>query len=100
MLSGVLDKLLSEKLPVVENGRRKRLSRVELMLTQLMNKAAKGDAKSIQILMGILRDRPFTERVTVGRAAASSDAEDYQRLYEEAIREENELAAKKRQEDG
>ena len=52
LLSGALD----QKIIVVENGRRKKISKREAIVTQLVNKSASADLKATQILLAMLRD--------------------------------------------
>jgi hypothetical protein len=54
-LSTLLDSALNERVIVSENGKRKRISKREAILKQLVNKAASGDPKSIQMLLTELR---------------------------------------------
>jgi hypothetical protein len=52
----LLNKALSEVVVVTENGGRRKLSKREAIVTQLVNRSAKADFKAIQILLGMLRD--------------------------------------------
>lgn len=51
----VLDGALNEKVTVKEDGRRRRISKREAMVKQLVNKAASGDHRSIQLLVALLQ---------------------------------------------
>jgi hypothetical protein len=41
---------------VTDNGGRRRVTKREAIVTQLVNRSAKADFKAIQILLGMLRD--------------------------------------------
>jgi len=46
---------LNEAVTVTENGERKKITKAEAMVKQLVNKGASGDARSIQMLLAVLR---------------------------------------------
>jgi len=52
----LLSKALNELVVVTEPGGRRKVSKREAIVTQLVNRSAKGDYKAIQILLGMLRD--------------------------------------------
>jgi hypothetical protein len=52
----LLNKALNELVIVTENGGRRKISKREAIVTQLVNRSAKADYKAIQILLGMLRD--------------------------------------------
>ena len=54
-LSTLMTKALNEPVVISENGKRKRITKREAVLKQLVNKAASGDAKAIQLLLGEIR---------------------------------------------
>ena len=54
-LSTLMAKALNEPVMISENGKRKRITKREAVLKQLVNKAASGDAKAIQLLLGEIR---------------------------------------------
>ena len=55
-LKTLLNKALNEPVIVTENGGRRKISKREAIVTQLVNGSAKGDFKAIQILLAMLRD--------------------------------------------
>jgi len=55
-LKTLLNKALNERVVVTENGGRRKISKREAIVTQLVNGSAKGDLKAIQILLAMLRD--------------------------------------------
>jgi hypothetical protein len=52
----LLSKALNELVIVTEDGGRRKVSKREAIVTQLVNRSAKADYKAIQILLGMLRD--------------------------------------------
>lgn len=53
-LSAVMEKELNDRVPITENGREKRLSKLEVAVKQLVNKAAGGDGKSLQTIINFV----------------------------------------------
>lgn len=49
----VLNRTLSEKVVVVEHGKRRSITKLEAAFKQLVNKAAQGDARSLQQLLSL-----------------------------------------------
>jgi hypothetical protein len=54
-LATLIGKVLKEPVVVSENGRRKKITKREAMLKQLVNKAAAGEHRAIQLLLGEIR---------------------------------------------
>lgn len=54
-LATLLSEALDERVAVVENGRRKRISKREAVIAQLVNQSAKADLRAIKILLDIQR---------------------------------------------
>ena len=52
----LLNRALNELVIVTEHGGRRKVSKREAIVTQLVNRSAKADFKAIQILLGMLRD--------------------------------------------
>jgi hypothetical protein len=52
----LLNKALNELVIVTENGGRRKVSKREAIVTQLVNRSAQADLKAIQILLAMLRD--------------------------------------------
>ncbi len=64
-LASIVRGVLAERIPIVENGRRKRISKLEAALKQAANKAASGDARVLRMLVDLVRgfdaaDAPHT----------------------------------------
>ena len=55
-LETLLNKALNELVIVTEDGGRRKISKREAIVTQLVNRSAKADYKAIQILLAMLRD--------------------------------------------
>jgi hypothetical protein len=55
-VGAVLQSILSQKLTVAERGRTRRVTRLEIMLLQLANDAARGDPRAMKLLLE-LNDR-------------------------------------------
>ena len=54
-LTTVIERTLQEKVVINENGVRKTVTKLEAAIKQLMNKAASGDLKALQLLAGLVR---------------------------------------------
>lgn len=52
-LATAVNRALREKVVVVENGRRKSLTKLDVAIKGLVNRAVKGDAKAMQQLLGL-----------------------------------------------
>lgn len=57
-----LRKELQEKIPVTENGKRKKVTKREAIAKQLINRAASGDPRAISIILNAARE--FEDRTT------------------------------------
>ena len=60
-VSKLLLQALGEPVVVNENGERRRITKGEAMIKQLVNKGASGDARSIQLLLAEMRSRLESE---------------------------------------
>src|SRR5580700_2035665 len=68
----LLNEALSEPVIVTENGRRKTISKKQAILKQIVNKAASGDHRSIQLLL--LNQIPLIEARLESSRSATVDA--------------------------
>ena len=75
---------------VVENGRRKKISKREAIITQLVNKSASADLKATQIVLAMLQD-------VEARADDSSDSATFTEADQEIIQR---IQARRRNENG
>jgi hypothetical protein len=60
-ISKLLLQALSEPVTVNENGERRRITKGEAVIKQLVNRGAAGDARSIQLLLAEMRNRLESE---------------------------------------
>jgi hypothetical protein len=60
--STLLDEALSERIIVAENGRRRKVTKFEVVLTQLVNKAAQGEHRSTRLLLEWTERLQLTDR--------------------------------------
>jgi hypothetical protein len=60
--STLLDEALSERVIVAENGRRRKVTKLEAVLTQLVNKAAQGDHRATRLLLEWTERLQLTDR--------------------------------------
>src|ERR1700719_3399279 len=68
-LATLLGEALDEKVTVTENGRRRKITKREAIVTVLVNRSAQADLKATQILLGMMQE---TERRTGGSAQPAS----------------------------
>jgi hypothetical protein len=61
----ILDKACRERIRVTSNGKIRYLSKFEAAMLQLMNKAASGDLRAMQLLLGWLTWRMHSEQESV-----------------------------------
>jgi len=54
-LATALERTLREPVDIVENGRRRRVTKLEAAVKQLTNKAATGELKALQLLSSLVR---------------------------------------------
>ena len=60
--STLLDEALSERIIVAENGRRRKVTKFEVVLTQLVNKAAQGEHRATRLLLEWTEHLRLTDR--------------------------------------
>jgi uncharacterized protein DUF5681 len=75
-LKTLLNKALNEPVIVTENGGRRKISKREAIVTQLVNCSAKGDFKAIQILLAMLRDIEGQTEPPASETSAFSEADE------------------------
>ena len=54
-LSTVVSAALNEKVLITENGRKRRISKYEAAVKQLVNRAAGGEVRATQLLLGLIQ---------------------------------------------
>ena len=89
-MSTLLSAALDPAIIVVENGRRKKISKREAIITQLVNKSASADLKATQIVLAMLQD-------VEARADDSSDSAAFTEADQEIIQR---IQARMRNENG
>lgn len=72
-LGAVLAKALGERVEAKENGRRRRMTKLEAAVKQLVNSAANGDRRSAQLVFALYRDDPGAFAVDKDKAARKVD---------------------------
>jgi Family of unknown function (DUF5681) len=55
-LSTLVHEALNEQVVVAENGRRRKVSKRQAIIKQLINRSAQGDLKAMQMLLAIMQD--------------------------------------------
>ena len=55
-LTTLVHEALSEPVIVAENGRRRKVSKRQAIIKQLINRSAQGDLKALQMLLGIMQE--------------------------------------------
>ena len=60
--STLLDEALKERVTVSENGRRRKVTKLEVILKQLVNTAAKGDHRATRLLLEWTEKLELTDR--------------------------------------
>jgi hypothetical protein len=79
-LSTLLDTTLDERVVVSENGKRKRITKRQAILKQLVNQAAAGDPKSMHLLLAEIR-------LAEGREPAAAEPMLFDETDREVIRQ-------------
>jgi hypothetical protein len=72
-LATIVGEALREPVVINENGRRKRATKADVIGKQLVNKAAKGEDRSIQFLLSFLEKHPLINRESTTITAAELD---------------------------
>jgi hypothetical protein len=55
-MATLLGEALDEKVTLTDNGRRRKVSKREIIVTQLVNRSAQADLKAMQILLGMVQE--------------------------------------------
>jgi hypothetical protein len=54
-LATLIMSVVNERVPIVENGKRRKITKLEAMTKQLANRGAQGEPKATQLLLGMLQ---------------------------------------------
>ena len=71
-----LREALKEPVLVTENGRRRKVSKGEAIITQLVNRAASADFRSMKLLLDLLRDIEAEPDPAAAETSPFSDADE------------------------
>ena len=88
-LSSLLNDALNGSVIVVENGRRKKITKREAIITQLVNKSASADLKATQIVLAMLQEVGSQADGSADHAALSEADEQIIKRIQERLRAEN-----------
>jgi len=88
-LSSLLNEVLNGWVIVVENGRRKRITKREAIITQLVNKSAAADLKATQIVLALLQEVEAQADDAVEQAALTEADHQIIERIRERLRTEN-----------
>ena len=80
-LSTLLSETLSESVIVAENGGRRTISKRRAIITQLVNRSAKGDLRALKILLDMLQE--MERRIEPGSSETFSFGEADQKVIEQ-----------------
>jgi hypothetical protein len=71
----LLSEALNETVTVTENGKRRKVSKREAIIAQLVNRSAMADLRAIKLLFDIVRDLEHPTEPASPEAAASGEAD-------------------------
>src|SRR5271156_5754834 len=75
-MATVLARTLRAKVVVNENGKRRKITKLEAAIQQLTNKAASGDLKALQLLAGLVRSAEERSTSTTTPTAEVGEADE------------------------
>jgi hypothetical protein len=75
-MATVLGRTLRAKVVVNENGKRRKITKLEAAIQQLTNKAASGDLKALQLLAGLVRSAEEHSISTTSPTAEVGEADE------------------------
>ena len=87
-MSTLLNTALNASIVVVENGRRKKITKREAIVTQLVNKSASADLKATQMVLAMLRDLEAQSDNGADRALFTEADQQVIRRIQARLREE------------
>ena len=73
-LATVVASTLAERVVVTENGRRKRITKLEAAVKQLVNRAASGEARSMSLLLALVQTSEANALQAEPGACSADDA--------------------------
>jgi Family of unknown function (DUF5681) len=75
-LKTLLSKALNQPVVITEDGGRRKISKREAIITQLVNRSAKADLRAIKILLDIVRDIERQSEAAISPETSSFSAAD------------------------
>ena len=72
-LATLVSEALDQKVSVSEQGRRRKVTKREAVITQLVNRSARADLKATQILLGLMQDIERRAGASTEPASLSED---------------------------
>ena len=88
-MSTLLSAALDASIIVVEDGRRKKITKREAIITQLVNKSASADLRATQIVLGMLSELDSLEAGAADPAALTEVDQEIIRRIQARLRNEN-----------
>jgi hypothetical protein len=88
-LSSLLNDALNGWVIVVENGRRKKITKRQAIITQLVNKSAAADLKATQIVIALLQEVEAQADVSAEQTALTEADHEIITRMQERLRAEN-----------
>src|SRR4051794_39311237 len=88
-LSTLLNDALNGSVVVVENGRRKKITKREAIITQLVNKSASADLKATQIVLAMLQELESEDDGSADHAVFTEADHEIIRRIQARLRNEN-----------
>jgi len=88
-MATLLSAALDASIIVVENGRRKKITKREAIVTQLVNKSASADLKATQIVLAMLRELDALPDGAADPAAFTEADQEIIRRIQARLRNEN-----------
>jgi hypothetical protein len=73
-LSTIVAAALSERVAINENGRRRRITKLEAAVKQLVNRAASGEARATQLLLALVQANEVRPAQQEGSRLGDADA--------------------------
>jgi hypothetical protein len=74
-MNSLITRALNRSVIVTENGRRKKVTKREAIVMQLVNKSASADFTAIRMLLGLLSDSPTENQGPVGPEVSLEEAD-------------------------
>jgi len=73
-ISAVISAALSERVTIVENGRRRTITKLEAAAKQMANKAASGDPRAAKLIIELLHQSESRDEARAGSGTLTAEA--------------------------